>query len=219
MDPIQEQQPRERLLRLGAAKLSDVELVTIVLGSGSSGIPAADTARRLLAQISGRLQEIHTCHPADLLTIPGFGKAKYCSLMAGMELGRRMILRPTKKRPVINNAKQACQIFREYLPTEGLETILALYLNNGNRILALEEVASHSNPSGCQLDLRKLLKSILNLNASSLILAHNHPSDRGRASDEDIRMSANLFSLLKSMGIELLDHLIILKENFTRIKW
>ena len=213
------QKPRERLLYKGTAHLSDHELLTILLSSGSSKLSCASIALALLEKADRNLKTLFLAPPDWVQEVAGIGLAKYCTINAGMELGRRMSLRPIEAAPSISNANQAYAILREHIAHCPQETIFALFLDNRNHILCHEEVSAKSFPSGSELDLRKLLKTALNRNAASIILAHNHPSGETSPSREDVAMSIDLSSLLASMGIELLDHLIITEQGFTRIEW
>lgn len=216
---IREQLPRERLRRLGPALLSDGELITAVLGSGSARGSAREIAERLLSRFQGSLRQLFSSHPAHLEQVPGMGRAKCSALLAGMELGRRMALRDEDGGLRVGSARQAWNIIREQIPSDNNETIIALYLDNRNHLLSLEDVGGRRQPAGSELDLRKLLRSLLNLNASGLILAHNHPSGETRPSPEDVEMSVRLAELLAGMGSELVDHLIVSPAGFTRIDW
>lgn len=216
---VKEQQPRERLLRLGTDALSDQELLSIVLGSGSPGHSVGGVAGNLLRLVRGSLRRLFHSAPQTLQEVPGLGNARYCTLVAGMELGRRMASRTEKLEPSVNSAARAYQILREYVAHRQQETIVALFLDNRNRVLCFDEVAVRHQPAGSELDLRKLLKITLNRNAASLILAHNHPSGERKASSEDIAMSEDLARLLSSMGVELLDHLVITADGYERVPW
>lgn len=214
-----DQQPRERLLRIGPAVLSDLELVTAIIGSGTPRTPAVAAAGQLLSRCDGDLHRLFSVHSGELRRIDGFGEAKYCALIAGMELGRRMVTRPGEERTVIRSPDDAFDALREYLPPGGWESIVALCLDNRNRILAIEEIASSHLPAGSDLDLRKLLRMSLNMNASGVILAHNHPSGEADPSQEDIRMSRRLADILGALGIDLIDHLVITGHSYRRINW
>lgn len=214
-----EQQPRERLLRIGPAVMSDLELVTAIIGSGTTRTPAVAAAGQLLTRCNGDLHRLFSVHSGDLRKIDGVGEAKYCALIAGMELGRRMVTRPEEERCVIRSPGDAFAALREHLPAGGYESIVAMCLNNRNQVLAVEEIASSHQPAGSELDLRKLLRMCLNLNASGVIIAHNHPSGEAEPSKEDMVMSRRLADILGSLGIDLIDHLVITRHSYSRVNW
>jgi len=217
--PASEQQPRERLLRLGADRLSDRELLTIIIASGNAAMSAADIAEKILKYCRGQLRNLLKMHPSLPQDVKGFGKAKYCTLAAALELGRRVTLREENFGRNIQSAAQAWKQLREFIPADGCESILALLLDNRNRILSHMDISGRRHPSGTELDLRKLLSGVLHRNASGVILAHNHPSGLAKASREDVRMSRELAILLAGIGTELLDHIIITTEGYSQVEW
>ena len=214
-----EQRPRERLLRLGPAHLSDSELLSILIGSGTHTEPAVSIAHRLLRFVGGSLIRLYRLHPGELRQMHGIGDARSTAILAGMELGRRMLLRDEEQGAVITKPNEAYACLRERIPIAAQETIMALYLDNRNHILACEEVAGRQLPAGCELDLRRLLKTCLMHNASGIILAHNHPSEDVAPSHQDVDMSRELESLLLSIGVELVDHLVLSRHGYTQVKW
>jgi len=214
-----DQKPRERLLRLKPDKLSDSELLTIVFGSGNREISAHEMAGKLLATKRNNLKSIFRDSLHNLSKIPGIGKAKYCTLIAGMELGRRMLLRAEKRIGVISNSKDAYLKIREFIPQDNCETILAIFLDNKNRIITFEDVSAKKHPAGSELDLRKFIKLALDNNASGIILAHNHPSGDKNPSQEDIRISQHIEEILQNIGLKLLDHIIITSDGYRQIDW
>jgi len=217
--PLNEQRPRERLFRLGPEQLSDTELLSAIIGSGTQTEPAAAIAHRLLRQVEGSLIRLYRLHPGELRQTHGIGDARATAILAGMELGRRMLVRNEKQGIVIAKPEDAYACLREHIPIAMQETIRALYLDNRNRILACEEVAGRQLPAGCELDLRKLLKTCLMHNASGIILAHNHPSEDAAPSRQDIEMSRELDRVLQGIGVELVDHLILTLHGFTQVRW
>jgi len=130
-----------------------------------------------------------------------------------------MLLRDEQHGRAVNSPREAHALVRERLPPGAHETIVALYLDNRNRVLLCDEVAGRRLPAGSELDLRILLKSCLMTNASGIILAHNHPSGDPTASEQDIEMSRQLARLLSGIGVELIDHLVVTATGYARINW
>jgi DNA repair protein RadC len=213
------QLPRERLRRLGSAQLTDLELLTTLLGSGNARISAREAAGRLLAHHAGSLARLYQATPEQLAACPGIGTARASALLAGLELGRRLAVRPETGGEPVAAADHAFRILREYLPIPGPERIVALLLDSRNRVLDVTEASACRRPAGCELDLRHLIKTILDRNAAGLILAHTHPSGELSASAEDIRMTRDLESLLAGIGVSLLDHLILTAEGYCQVHW
>ncbi len=216
---ISEQKPRERLVRIGPSNLSDIELITSVIGSGNGSLAALEIAVKLYKTYNGSLKKIFSTHHKEFQKVRGIGYATYCSLISGMELGRRMILRNEDKGIQIKTSKHAYKIIREFIPANDMETIIGLYLDSRNRILAMDELSFRKSPSSSELNLRQLLKTLLNINASSMILAHNHPSNNSNPSRQDRIMSQKLDALLSSLDVKLLDHLIITSDGYKNVQW
>jgi DNA repair protein RadC len=214
-----EQRPRERLLRLGPTELSDSELLAILVGSGTRQEPADAIAHHLLRFVQGSLVRLYRLHPSDLMAQHGIGDARSAAILAGMELGRRMLLRNEEHGGVITKPHDAYTCLRERIPVALYETIIALYLDNRNHILACDEVAGRQLPAGCELDLRRLLKTCLAHNASGIILAHNHPSEDVAPSERDVEMSRELERILLSIGVELIDHLVLSRHGYAQVHW
>jgi len=216
---LKQQSPRARLFRLGAEHLSDAELLSAIIGRVKQGEPSGVIAHRLLCQVEGSLTLLYNLHTEELRQARGIGDASAAAILAGMELGRRMLTRNEKQGQRIAKPEDAYDYLREYIPITNLEIIMAFYLDNKNRILACEEVAGRKLPSGCELDLRKLLKTCLAHNASGIILAHNHPSEDIAPSEQDVKMSQELDRTLKNIGVELVDHLVFAKCGFSQVSW
>jgi DNA repair protein RadC len=214
-----EQRPRERLLRLGPADLSDSELLAILVGSGTRAEPADAIAHHLLRFVQGSLVRLYRLHPSELRQLHGIGDARGAAILAGMELGRRMLLRNEEHGGIISRPHDAYACLRERIPVALHETIMAIYLDNRNHILACNEVAGRRLPAGCELDLRHLLKTCLAHNASGVILAHNHPSEDVAPSERDIQMSRELEGILLAIGVELVDHLVLARHGYAQVHW
>lgn len=216
---INEQKPRERLFRLGPRELSDIELLTAIIGSGSANDPACAIAARLLDKVQGSLSTLYRTHPGELINTRGVGNARCAAILGGMELGRRMMLRSEEKGDCIISPNDAWAFIRERMPLDNCETILALHLDNRNHLLLCDEVSAKRRPAGCDLDMRRLVRSCLMVNSAGIILAHNHPSGECAPSEQDVMLSLHVEALLACIGVELIDHLVTGHDTFTRIEW
>ncbi len=216
---INEQRPRERLFRLGPAGLSDIELLTAIIGSGSANDPACAIAARLLEKVQGSLLGLYRTHPGELMNTRGIGSARCTAILGGMELGRRMTLRSEEKGSCIISPNDAWSFIRERMPLDSCETILALHLDNRSHVLLCDEVAAKRRPAGCDLDMRRLARSCLMVNSAGVILAHNHPSGECSPSEQDVMLSLHVEAMLGCIGVELIDHLVTGNNTFTRVEW
>lgn len=123
--------------------------------------------------------------------------------------------------PGIMNTAQASKYLRPYFSNiAGEEEIWVVLLDNKNKPLDVVQGNSSSMPAGANLDLRNLMKAVLNCNASGIIMAHNHPSNESQASREDVSMTTELKKLLSNIGVTLLDHIILTPNGeFTKVSF
>lgn len=209
-----EERPRERLARGGVRSLSDAELLAIFIRTGTAGRDALAVARELLSRY-GNLHGIACCSFEELRrSVKGIGLAKASELAAIFEIGRRLAqgpgLRPKLDRPeaIYDLLSPDMQILRR-------EVLRVLLLNTKYELLAMEEVSAGSlNESVAHP--REILRPALIHAAYAFILAHNHPSGDPSPSEADRRITIRLQQASDTMGIKMLDHVIIgsQKEGF-----
>jgi DNA repair protein RadC len=205
------ERPREKMERMGPQSLGDAELVALLLGTGRAGENAYEISMRILGRLGG-LHGMDSASVRELTTIPGIGPAKAMILKAAMELGRR----------TIGAASASCSIrssrdlFNIVAPRfHGLdhERFYAAFLDSGLRLQELAMISLGST-SACLLDTRLLLRDALSKGACSIALAHNHPSGECRPSMEDTGITEKIALSLETVGLRLLDHLIICEERY-----
>ena len=204
-DLPREERPRERLISLGAHHLSDVELVAILLGSGSRTLTAIELARELLGEQG--LRVLVESSVEDLAEQPGIGMAKACSLKSAAEIARRLSSR-RQSRARIKSPGDVGQLLMEdmrYLDREHFRVIL---LNSKNQVLGIESVAVGSLNSAI-VHPREIFKLPVKRSAAAVILVHNHPSGDPTPSQEDVEVTRRLVEVGNLLGIEVLDHIVI----------
>lgn len=202
------ERPRERLLRQGAAALSDAELLAIYLRVGVRGKSAVDLARELLARFNGQLAELADAPLAQLATVPGIGTAKAAQLKASFELARRALAQNLGERDVLSSPGAVRHWLQLHLATQPHEIFMALWLDSQNRLLASEELF-HGSLSQTSVYPREVVKSALAHNAAAVILAHNHPSGVAEPSHADDLLTRSLKTSLAMVDVKLLDHFIV----------
>ena len=209
-----QERPRERLEHKGAFALSDAEIIAILLHTGSGKHTALDLAREVLALGQNNLSTLGQMNLGQLCSIKGIGKAKALTLMAALELGRR-ISRPSDKDEETNvcSTRTAADIGISLLCDLPHEECWVIFLNRANRIIAKEKVSS-GGISGTVLDLRLILKSAVNRLASSIILIHNHPSGYLLPGPDDRTQTQRLSEAAALFGIILLDHIIVAQKRY-----
>jgi len=208
-----EEQPRERLMKYGPQALATSELIAILLRSGTKTATAVDVARNLLLDNNGHLRELASRDWRSLEKVHGIGSVKAVTLVAALELGRRRGQESDIDRPTIRTAKAAFQILGPQLADLRHEECWVLLLNTACRLIGTERLSS-GGVDGTVVDVRKLMAMALRFNATSFVLAHNHPSGNLTPSTSDISLTRNLVAAGKILNIQLLDHLIVAGHKY-----
>ena len=198
-----EERPREKLLARGAGSLSDAELLAIFLGSGLHGRDAVATARELLAQ-HGPLRALLERPPSELTTLPGLGPARACALAGALELGNRLL----ERGDAISDPEAAGRYFAHRLRGRRQEVFAALFLDTRHRVLGFEELFQGSVDSA-EVHPREVARRALAINATALIVGHNHPSGCAEPSAADRAVTQRLKQALSLVEIRLLDHFVV----------
>ncbi|MCF8154273.1 MAG: DNA repair protein RadC [Rhodoferax sp.] len=206
-DLPQEARPREKLLSRGAAALSDAELLALLLRSGIQGKNVLQLAQELVDRFGGVAGLLHT--PAEALkTVKGLGPAKRAELVAVLELARRALAQQLTQKPLFNTP----QAVRDYLQLQlgGLhhEVFAVLFLDSQHRLIALEEMF-RGTLTQTSVYPREVVKQALTLNASSVVLAHNHPSGTAQPSRADEALTHTLKAALALVDVRVLDHFVV----------
>ena len=194
---------RERLLRHGAPALTDAELLALL-----THLPGGATSAERLLATTGGLRPLVTNCPRNLTTLPGLGLARATALLAALELGRRVMQQPSAARPFIGSADLAYAYLAPTLQALRHEVFHVLCLNS-RKALLFDARVSQGTVDSCPVDPREVFAAALSCGASCLILAHNHPSGVPEPSPEDIVLTRRLAEGGKTLGIQVLDHLII----------
>ena len=206
-DLPQEARPREKLLSRGPAALSDTELLALLLRSGIPGKNVLQLAQELVDRFGGVAGLLHT--PAEALkTVKGLGPAKRAELVAVLELARRALAQQLTQKPLFNTP----QAVRDYLQLQlgGLqhEVFAVLFLDSQHRLIALEEMF-RGTLTQTSVYPREVVKQALTLNASSVVLAHNHPSGTAQPSRADEALTHTLKAALALVDVRVLDHFVV----------
>jgi DNA repair protein RadC len=206
-DLPQEARPREKLLSRGPAALSDAELLALLLRSGIPGKNVLQLAQELVDRFGGVAGLLHT--PAEALkSVKGLGPAKRAELVAVLELARRALAQQLTQKPLFNTP----QAVRDYLQLQlgGLqhEVFAVLFLDSQHRLIALEEMFRGSLTQ-TSVYPREVVKQALTLNASSVVLAHNHPSGTAQPSRADEALTHTLKAALALVDVRVLDHFVV----------
>ncbi|MBI3140712.1 MAG: DNA repair protein RadC [Rhodocyclales bacterium] len=201
------ERPRERLLRHGADKLSDAELLAIFLRVGVTGKSAVDLARDLLQRF-GSLNALFAAPQREFAAIHGMGGAKYAQLQAVLELARRALREELAAGVALASPRAVRDYLRLTLGALPHEVFMVLLLDAQNRVIACEELF-RGTLTQTSVHPREVVKLALAHNAAGAILAHNHPSGVAEPSRADEALTASLKQALSLVDVRVLDHFIV----------
>ncbi len=199
--------PRERMLRLGTAALSDAELLALFLRTGLQGLNAIELAQRLLNEHGG-LAGLLGMEATQLLRAHGMGPARACQLLAALELGRRFLESELRHESVLSDPRRAGEFIALKLRQHPNEVFAVAFLDAQHRLIAFEELFRGSI-SSTEVHPRELMRRALAHNAAAVILAHNHPSGVSEPSQADRVLTSRIVETLGLIGVRVLDHLIV----------
>ena len=203
-----EDRPREKLIKNGAAALTDSELLAILIGSGTPEKSALDIARDLTAD-NGDLNNIAIVHDVkELAKTKGLGRAKASIIIAALELGRRIASAEPLLRDSITSPEDGVALLMPRLRYEAKEHFLVVLLNSKNKVLEIKQISEGSLNSSVVHPREVFAPAVLH-HAAAILTAHNHPSGDPTPSKEDKDLTNTLVQAGKYMGIPVLDHIII----------
>jgi DNA repair protein RadC len=205
--------PREKLLTKGKEALSDSELIAILLNSGSGKESAIDVAKNVLRLGGDNLDELGKVSIKELMSVKGIGTARAVTLVAALELGRRrhssLIL--DKKR--VRTSNELAEFLKASLKDHAYEVFAVVFLNRSNKVKHFE-IISKGGLTHTIVDPRIVFLKALEVQATSLVLCHNHPSGNLKPSRADEEITAKLKSAGKLLDINVIDHLIVSDEGY-----
>ncbi|HUT25933.1 MAG TPA: DNA repair protein RadC [Sumerlaeia bacterium] len=204
--------PRERLIERGAGNLEDVELLAIVLRTGSGGVNVLELARHLLDHFK-TFQGIEEASLEELQSIRGIGLMKAIELKAVFELGRRQTYAPARPGDLIDSAEKVYQCYRGRFLRVRQEEFVLLMLNSKNRMIR-DEVISRGGLEASIVHPREVFKAAIRASAASVIFVHNHPSGDPTPSHDDFVITQRLEEAGEFLKIRVLDHVIIGEDSF-----
>jgi DNA repair protein RadC len=203
----EDERPRERLLKLGAAALSEAELLAIFLRTGIAGKSAVELGRDLLARF-GSLHRLFAAPLEDVAAVRGLGPAKYVQLQAVVEMARRALVEQIQDRDAMSSPQAVRDYLRLSLGARPHEVFVAMFLDAQNRLLGCEELF-RGTLTQTSVYPREVVKTALRYNAAGVIFAHNHPSGVAEPSRADELLTQTLKQALSLVEIKTLDHFIV----------
>lgn len=205
--------PRERLIEKGVETLSNEELLAIIFKTGTKGNSAKDLSREFLSKV-GNIKNLNNINYEFLNKFKGIGKSKACDLLATIELGKRINREvDTIKNVKLTNSEIVYKFYREKIGDKKQEHFYCIYLDNGKKIIN-EKLLFIGTINYSLVHPREVFKEAYLLGASAIICIHNHPSGNPIPSRQDYEITNNLIEVGKILGVKVVDHIIICKNNY-----
>ena len=205
--------PREKLLTHGPSRLSDSELLAILLNHGTRDKSALDLAREIMQLGKHNLNELGKLTIKELTRIKGIGQAKAITIAAALEIGRRRQAGSYLQKPIMSTSRDFAGYLQSLFQDHNREIFAVAFLNQANKINHME-IVSEGGITGTIADPRIILKKALEENAVSLILCHNHPSGSLKPSRQDEEITKKIKEASKYFDIKVLDHIIVSETGY-----
>ena len=204
----EEERPLEKAMKYGVSTLTNPELLAVLIRTGTKESSAIRLAEEIISSCDGGIRGLGMCTPQELMDVKGVGKAKACSIMAAVELGRRTAAKQPKQIHSIQSADDAAYYMMEKLRYEKKEHFRSIMLNAKGHIIAVENVST-GELSSTIVHPREAFTQAVKRSAAAVIFIHNHPSGDPTPSEEDFATTKRLINAGKILGIRVLDHIVI----------
>ena len=206
-----EERPREKVKQYGINNVTNKELLSIILKTGTKSINVEDLALSILRKY--KLHELKDVTITELTKIKGIGEVKAIELLAAIELGKRINYKTEEKKKKLNNPKVIFQEMRYLFIDKKQELFYCLYLNEKQELIE-RKLLFMGTVNKSITHPREVFKEAYRLSASSIICMHNHPSNDLRPSKSDIEFTTSLVEIGKLQGIPVVDHIIVGDSSF-----
>ena len=208
------ERPQEKMLYGGAGCLSNSELLALVIRNGTGDKSAVQLAEEVISYTAANIGDLGSAEVRELTEINGIGEAKACSIVAAMELSRRLVSsRNNVLKSRVKDSRETADLLMQELMYEKREIFMALYLNSKLQIES-KSVISIGDISNAPVHPREVFGPAVRRGSAAVIVAHNHPSGDPTPSSDDLAVTARLLEASGIMGIRLLDHIIIGRGRF-----
>ena len=205
--------PRERLYMYGSKNLSNEELISIILKTGTKNLSVKEVSLKLLEEV-GDLDNFKDIGISSLMKIDGIGRVKAIEIKAALEFGRRVYMDNCKiDKVVLNSSDIIFNYFRDILYDKKQEFFYCIYVDTKNKYID-KKCLFIGTINSSVVHPREVFKEAYLLSASGIICVHNHPSGDVTPSKEDINLTKKLKEISLIHGIKLVDHIIIGNETY-----
>lgn len=201
-----DERPRQRLLRSGGEALSDPEVLALVLGSGSRNVCSLELAREILEETAGLPGLVGI--RAEALQRRGLGEAKAASVLASLELARRLARAEVPEREPMRRPAEVARYLALRYSLRDQEVMGALFLDTRHRLVGIEELFRGAL-TRASVEPRQIIALALDRAAEGLALFHTHPSGDPSPTVEDVRFTRRMAEACEVVGLRLADHIIL----------
>ena len=209
-----EERPRERFIKYGVESLSNEELLSILMRTGTKSKSVRDLSVELLKEIE--INDFGNLNYNALKNIKGIGEVKAITILVAVEFGKR-VLSKAKLSYKISDSNDAYDLVRYEMENELQEKFLVIYLDNKRNVI-MKKVIFIGTVNNSSITPRDVFREGVKCNASAMILVHNHPGGSVSPSKEDLYLTNEFIKLAKMMGIAILDHIIIGRNDYSSMK-
>jgi DNA repair protein RadC len=206
--------PREKLARKGIGKLSNEDLIALLLRSGVKEKNVMQLAQEILNTYT--LEQLSNADIDSLVGISGMGKTRASSLLAAFELHKRLVKEKKNFKPVLDRPEKVYK-YASDLINSNREKFIALYLDSRLKLIKRHHI-SVGTVSASLVHPRDVFKPAIENNASNIIVIHNHPSGECTPSDEDVNITGKLIEAGNIIGIPVMDHIIVAADSYYSFK-
>ncbi len=209
---LEDEMPREKLMKLGPQSLTDVELLAIILRTGTKEKNVIELSREILKKFSP--QQVSRKTFQELLEFKGIKQAKACQIVTLFELSRRLSNKKQLKKFKINSSQELYEYLYPDFANLTKERLMLVLTDTKNQIIR-KEWFTDGGLNYSVLDSREIIKKVLDYDAFGFFLIHNHPSGDCKPSQEDLNITIKLKEAAELLNIRLMDHIIIGDDYFS----
>lgn len=206
------EKPRERMLEYGVENLGNVDLLSIILRNGVKDISVKEVAINILNNVES-INDLSSLGVRELSNIKGVGPVKAITLLASIELGKRVSIKEAKANMSLSNKEKIHEVFKKFFINENQEKFLAIFLDNKKCLINYKILFIGTNNASIAHP-REVFMEAIKANASAVVVMHNHPSGNVLPSEEDKNITEKLVQSGHMLGIPLLDHIITNGEEY-----
>lgn len=211
-----ETRPRERMLAQGAEALSNEELLAILLRTGRKDLSVIELSKNVLYHLES-IEDLKRLSVEELLLIKGIKVAKATTVCAAIELGKRLARATPAKKKSIRSPRDVYDLLADDIAHFEQEHFISLFLNTKSQLIK-KEIVFKGTINQTLIHPREIFRQAIRLSAAAILFAHNHPTGDSAPSRADLNATETLVESGAMMGIDVVDHIIIGKQEYYSIK-